>query len=51
MPVTDTSSEGVERPSEPVEPMPAERDVVDLTEINEKLDLLLQAQGISYEGN
>lgn len=49
MPVTDTSSEGADRSTEPVEPMPAERTVANLDEINAKLDLLLQAQGISYE--
>lgn len=51
MPVSDTSSEGEVRSSEPVEPTPAERAVANLDEINAKLDLLLQAQGISYEGN
>lgn len=50
MPVTDTSSEGEVRTSEPIEPTPAERPAVDLDEINAKLDLLLEAQGLSYEG-
>lgn len=47
MTVEDTSSEGPTAPAPPLEASPVAREASALDEINQKLDLLLQAQGIS----
>lgn len=47
MTAEDNSAEGPAAPAPPLVASPATREAVALDEINRKLDLLLQAQGIS----